>query len=374
MTHPIMEKIKNAVRRYIPLPAGILFLLAPIAGIILLASELSVPFSDWFNRTVGAFIRGFMATLTSLPPFSVAEGLILFIPVLFVVLIVCCHHAVSRSITAGVRFLASVASVLCLMFFLFVTTTSVAYNGSPLADKLGLTRRDVSADELRTAAEYMIDRMDETLSQVQFRYGDASVMPYSLSEMNKKLLDAYAAASDKYGFIPHFPSRIKPVCLSEPMTYTHISGMYTFYTGEANLNIHFPDFNLPYTAAHELSHQRGILPENEANFMAFLVCIESEDPYIRYSAYLNIYQYLNNALYSADYDQFAAVYRKLDNRVIGELRAYSTFFNRYRDSVAADVSDKLNDTYLKAQGQTAGTKSYGMVVDLAVAYVLNEIG
>ncbi|MBE6612559.1 MAG: DUF3810 domain-containing protein, partial [Ruminococcaceae bacterium] len=152
-------------------------------------------------------------------------------------------------------------------------------------------------------------------------------------------------------------------------TYTHISGMYTYYTGEANLNINFPDYNLPFTAAHELAHQRGILPENEANFVAFLVCMESDDPYIRYSGLLNMVEYVNSALYSADYDTFAAVYGSLDPRVRYEIVSYNEFFEKYRENTAANVSSALNDTYLKAQGQTAGEKSYGMVVDLAVAYV-----
>ena len=51
-----------------------------------------------------------------------------------------------------------------------------------------------------------------------------------------------------------------------------------------------------------------------------------------------------------------------------DLRCYSEFFDKYRDSVASEVSDAVNDTYLKGQGQTAGSASYGMVVDLAVAY------
>jgi hypothetical protein len=31
----------------------------------------------------------------------------------------------------------------------------------------------------------------------------------------------------------------------------------------------------------------------------------------------------------------------------------------------------VNDTYLKSQNQKAGSKSYGLVVDLAVAYYKN---
>ena len=43
------------------------------------------------------------------------------------------------------------------------------------------------------------------------------------------------------------------------------------------------------------------------------------------------------------------------------------FFEKYRESVASNVSEKVNNTFLEMHG-TEGTKSYGMVVDLAVAY------
>ncbi len=364
-----MTKIRSFIKEYCPLPSLILFGFALLAAIVHLASELSAPFSDFFNRYIGSLFRGLTATITNIFPFSVAEGLIISIPLLFVVLLVICFRINNRDAKKGIRMIFKLLSVLALMYGMLVATTIVAYNGSSLASKLELPQDPVSVDELRTAATFMIERMDETLDEVHFRFADASIMPYSLSEMNKKLLDAYDSLSNKHRFIPRLASRVKPVCLSEPMTYTHMSGMYTFYTGEANLNTNFPDYTLPFTAAHELAHQRGILPENEANFVAFLVCAESEDPYIRYSGYLSMYEYLNSALYSADYDTFAEVYGSLDVRVRYELAAYNEFFEKYRDNVAADVSSTLNDNYLKAQGQTAGEKSYGMVVDLACAYV-----
>ena len=51
-----------------------------------------------------------------------------------------------------------------------------------------------------------------------------------------------------------------------------------------------------------------------------------------------------------------------------EEAAYSAFFEKYRDNVAADVSQATNDAYLKGQGASQGTKSYGLVAELAVAY------
>ena len=47
--------------------------------------------------------------------------------------------------------------------------------------------------------------------------------------------------------------------------------------------------------------------------------------------------------------------------------AYSDFFEKYRDNIAADISGAVNDAYLQVNN-TEGTASYGLVVDLAVSY------
>ena len=135
--------------------------------------------------------------------------------------------------------------------------------------------------------------------------------------------------------------------------------------------MNFPDYTLPYTAAHELAHQRGIAREDEANFLAFLVCIRSDDAYIRYSAYVNLYEYVSSALYSADREMYKKAASTLPTLARAEQIAYSGFFDKYRHSKASDVSETVNNTFLIMHG-TQGTKSYGMVVDLAVAYYKTE--
>lgn len=365
----LFERIKGAVKKYIPTPALVLFGAGIAAAAVHTVCLLSPGFSDLFNRYVAALIRGVLAKLTGILPFSLAETLIIMLPVLFAAAIAMCVKLTGRSAVLGARFVAGIASLLSVLYTLFVLTTAAGYNGTSLAHKLNLIDAPVTAEELRSAAVYMSEMASETLDEVDFTYGGRSVMPYSLDEMNGLLMDAYDKAAEKYSFIPKLHSRLKPIALSEPMTYTHISGVFTYYTGEANININFPDYTLPFTAAHELAHQRGFMPENEANFVAFLVCVLSDDPYIRYSGYVNMYEYLNSALYSADYVAFSEVYLGLDARIRGEMLAFNEFFEKYRDSSAADVSSAVNDAYLKAQGQTAGEKSYGMVVDLAVAYV-----
>jgi hypothetical protein len=125
--------------------------------------------------------------------------------------------------------------------------------------------------------------------------GYSSKMPFSWKEMNKKLNSAFDKVNGEYDFLCNYYTNSKRVILSRAMSYTHTLGVYTFFTGEANLNTNAPDYSIPYTMAHELAHQRGIAREDEANFIAFLVCANADDPYIKYCGYMNLCEYVLNA-------------------------------------------------------------------------------
>ena len=152
------------------------------------------------------------------------------------------------------------------------------------------------------------------------------------------------------------------------MTYTHISGVYSLFTGEANINVNFPDYIVAYTSAHEMAHLCGIAREDEANFAAFLVCDLSTDHYLRYSGYLNVYEYLADALYSASPEKYREAASELCDTARSELRAYYEFFEKYRENVAANVTDAVNSAYLTTFTGN-DTRSYGMVVDLCALYL-----
>ena len=50
----------------------------------------------------------------------------------------------------------------------------------------------------------------------------------------------------------------------------------------------------------------------------------------------------------------------------------SPLYEKYSDNVVGDISGAINDAYLQANG-TQGSVSYGLVVDLAVAYFHKNI-
>ncbi|MBE6546077.1 MAG: DUF3810 domain-containing protein [Ruminococcaceae bacterium] len=362
------ERPHTPVKNRLPLFALIFYGIALLSAVLYLLFLVSERFADFFNRYISSVLRAALAHLTNLIPFSLAEFLLLLLPVLlFVVVRIGLRHY-ADSWRRVFLFCASVLSVAALLLALFALGFAPAYRGTTLDKKLALDRRDVSAEELYDTAMTLSRQIAKESEAITYSPAtDFSVMPYGYEEMNARLLSAYDEICDEYAFIQRLNSRLKPVMLSKAMSYTHITGVYSFFTGEANINVDFPDYTIPYTAAHELSHQRGIAREDEANFMAFLVCIRSEDAYIRYSGYLNLYEYVASALYSASPTLYWEVYGTLPRSVTKEMAAYSDFFDQYRESVASEVSETVNNTFLTIQG-TPGTKSYGMVVDLAVAY------
>lgn len=352
----------------IPRFALIFYAIAAVSGVLFVIFLCSEKFADFFNRYISSFVRGVLAHLTSWIPFSLAEFLLLLlIPIIVLLAIFGIRRYADTWRGVGI-YCASLLSVIALVFSIFTVGFAPGYRGTTLDEKLRIDRRDVSAEELYATALILSEELGKISPKIGYSTETHfSVMPYGPNEMSDRLNEAYSLACDDYAFLPRLRSRVKPVMLSKAMSYTHITGVYTFFTGEANINVAFPDYTLPFTAAHELSHQRGVAREDEANFMAFLVCLRSEDVYLRYSGYLNLYEYVAAALYAASPELYWQAYATLPNRVRAEMAAYSEFFEQYRDSVASEVSEAVNDTFLTIHG-TEGTKSYGMVVDLAVAY------
>lgn len=364
---PKKEKKSRDYEKF-PLHAWVFLAIAALSLVLYLIGVASPRFAGGFNATVGAAVRAFFAHLTSWIPFSLAEILIYCIPLLIIGLGIYAYRRRCTTWRSMWVFVGCIAAAFSLLFSLFVFSFGMGYHAPTLDERLELTAGEITVEDLEHTTAMLTAIVTEAADDVTFGADGFSVMPYDLDGLNDRLLVAYDKVCTQYDFISSLNSRIKPVLASKAMSYTHITGVYSYFTGEANLNTAFPDYTLPYTAAHELAHQRGIARENEANFVAFLVCMASDDPYIRYSGALNLLEYVSSALARADEAHYRTWVKHLDARVLGELVAYSHFFDTYRDSSASLVAGAVNDTYLKLHGNEAGTASYGLVVELAVAY------
>lgn len=106
--------------------------------------------------------------------------------------------------------------------------------------------------------------------------------------------------------------------------------------------------------------------EDEANFIAYLACKESDDPLMRYSGYLLAFDRSLAALRKVDPEAASAIKASLPEAVLHDMAQREHFWAEH-EGIVSDVSNAVNDTYLKANNQTHGVQSYGRMVELLLA-------
>ena len=107
-------------------------------------------------------------------------------------------------------------------------------------------------------------------------------------ELFKKIKEEYAKIDGNY--LTKFSANPKQLHIFGWLyTEMNISGVSFLPTGEANYNQYIPNIDLPFVVAHELAHTKGVMGEDEANDLAMYVCLNSDDPYLKYSALANAY-------------------------------------------------------------------------------------
>ena len=362
------------------------------AGILMVCARQVPGFAEWYAVHIYQKLTAVTGRVTGLAPFSVVE---IGLYVLLILLPVTGIGAVVKS----VRFGQGGENALCwasglfltasALLFLYAANCGVNYQRESFSEKTGLAAKQYTAEDLKQVCLWLTEEVNALAGQVE-RGGsgemilaapaeeknDAAAAEYEempLQVLGDTAVQAMTDLAEEYpdmkGYYPH----PKPVCVSEILSYQNLSGVYSPFTIEANYNADMVDYNIPFTMCHELSHLRGFMQEEEANFIAFLACIGSDNRDFEYSGYLTGWVYCMNALRRADAEEWQQVREWLDEAAEADLRENSRFWEYY-DGAVAEVSDKVNDTYLKANGQSEGVQSYGRMVDLIIAYAEREDG
>lgn len=347
--------------------AVLLISLAWLAAYFLLRENRAV-----MNFLCKALVRpwhAFAGRLFSAVPFSVTEWVILFLAALGVVLLVLLIvRLIRRRWVKAYRTGMTILSVSAAMFALFCLWWGVLYYSDGFTEQAGLERRDISVQELETVTRYFAAEVNTAGEHVE--RGEDGVFAVDKDTIFRRSPDIYGGAEQIFPCLAAPAVRAKPVLLSRLLSYIRYTGFFFPYTAEANLNADSPACLLPSTIAHELAHLRGVAREDEANFCAVVACMESGDEDYRYSGALLAYIYLGNALYSADYGAWREVYSTLSENVRADLRANNDYWARF-ETPAADVSEKVYESFLQTYGDDRGMQSYGACVDLLTVYYLD---
>jgi hypothetical protein len=116
-----------------------------------------------------------------------------------------------------------------------------------------------------------------------------------------------------------------------------------------------------------MAHSYGVTDEGEANFIAWVICSNSEDPLLRYSGQLRLLMYQFRDYYRMAPDEYKEYIKTVDPGVRNDLISLQKATQVIKP-ISIEISRKSNDIFLKSQGVKAGVNSYQQLPMLAFAW------
>lgn len=352
--------------------------LIPVSLILTFLARNSSFFAEQiYAKHIYRWISQIVSFITGLIPFSIAELIIAAFPiVLIVILFNFIKKIIQDKSNRKTRFLRGILNILCslsILLFSYTIMGGLNYYRYTFSSYSNLDIRESSVEELYSLTKSLAIQAGAFRSSITDTDVNGTFkLAGNYHDLQKTASKAYKKLAEDYPILGGFYGAPKPVLLSKLMSTTEITGIFIPFTMEANVNIDVPDFTIPHTMLHEMAHLRGFMREDEANFLAYLAGMKSDSIEFKYSSTMQALIYAGNALYKENSDKYFEIRELFTEGMLSDIRAQSAYWAKYDDTVISTISDKINDTYLKANAQADGVHSYGRMLDLLLAEYRKE--
>ena len=308
--------------------------------------------------------------LTAWVPFSIGDLLYIIVCIYLIYKLIRSLIQIKKEgVNRGKIWRAS--AIILLGWISFKLLWGLNYDRLGAGHLLDIEQKAYSGEAVDSLVNELIDSLNSTrklLTQAKIQVDTLPVgnpAPYfSLAQ------EAYQRAKTYYPFLPKEAPRVKATLFNPLADYVGFTGYFNPFTAEGQVRTDMPGLELPFVACHETAHMLGFASESEANLMGYLVAIKSDNPYVRYSAYNEIFTYAQREQFvllaqQKDSVRFMGAVAhnraRLDTLVKQDRKAVRNFFNRHRSSVAPIMSG-VYEQYLFLNKQNAGLKSYDEVI------------
>jgi hypothetical protein len=263
------------------------------------------------------------------------------------------------------------SAIILLVWISFKLLWGLNYDRLGAGHLLDIEQKAYSGAAVDSLVNELIDSLNSTrklLTQAKIQVDTLPVgnpAPYFAMAQ-----EAYQCAKTSYTFLPKQAPRVKATLFNPLADYVGFTGYFNPFTAEGQVRTDMPGLELPFVACHETAHMLGFASESEANLIGYLVATKSTNPYVRYSAYNEIFTYAQREQFvqlaqQKDSVRFMGAVAqnraRLDTLVKQDRKAVRNFFSRHRSSVAPIMSG-VYEQYLFLNKQNAGLKSYDEVI------------
>lgn len=344
-----------------------------ILRIIAFLFPLQIIFFSWFKqnpqRVENIYIKlffnkltYFFRTITSY--FEVSIGLIFFYFIIFFL----GFKFIKISIDLFKKkidfkyFCLKLFSTLSILYGFYMLTWGLAYFRKPIAEINHLNIENVDFEEIKSLGEKLIILTNEKRSKIS----DAEARSENIKQYFVLAKNGYDNISGNIPELIYKKPSIKIGFNKTILSYLSTSGIYSFPSGEANINAINTAFEAPFTICHEMAHQLGFASEEEANYISFLACTNNPKTIFQYSAYAEALNYTLSNIYRQDSTLYLQMRSKIDTSVLNDFAFAKAKWKKYQIPIIRSVSSTFYDLFLKSNNQDKGIKSYGLVVELLV--------
>lgn len=288
------------------------------SAFVLLSLLLSrIPsFCDFYTDHIFPLGLQTYGRITGLFPFSAGEiliavsGVLVLLQIVLVLLLLAFHPKKRRWKTATlektadafpafvIRYSKCMLAFVLLVIWIMTANCATLYNCSKLAAG-GSRDTTYSFEEIREVRNMIVEQCN-TLSTKMKRDANGNVV--TDGNINEKIKSAMRGLSAEYPRLSGYYPTPKPVLGSFFMYQAGYDGVYFPFSLEANYNTYISDIRYPHVACHELAHLKGYIYEDEADFIAYLACVGSDDEQLQYAGYLGVLHYIDS-----DYRNSAAI-------------------------------------------------------------------
>ena len=347
-----------------------------VCALLCIVSNNSAAFADCYRSNVFLNLQAVFGRISGALSFSLGEVMIALavvggITLIAVYIILMIRKKGSR------RKISAVCSLIVLWILAFVMLTEtlncfIMYRCSSFASVHGIGEEKFTSSELYSLAMTITQKCNDAEKLIQ-RDSEGNML--LTCDVYDEAKAAMQNISSEYPTLSGYYPDPKGIFCSGIMTKFDLLGIYFPFSLEANYNKKMYSSELPDTICHEFAHLKGWIKEDEANFIAFLACIESDSPELVYSGYMSALSYLRSKVYrenSISDEDKAVLFAAANDNVVHDLIEKGRIFREAKETklgtAMSAVSDKAIETNLRLNGVSDGAKSYGRFVDLLLNY------
>ena len=262
---------------------------------------------------------------------------------------------------------------ICILLVIFELVWGLNYQQStPAKDFNLIIPNSYSENQMDSMSLALIHQLNETRAKIP----ELQLIALQPDTLIKQTLKHYATIQHQYPFLNYSIPNIKWAQLPRLGDYIGYLAFYHPLTGEAIVRSDLPILTLPFTISHEIAHQLGYASETEANFVAYVLASNSNDPLFEYAMQLQLFTYSQEAQLlmiakTGNYKKWEAVVKRnkalLTPKVLSDRQMIRAFF-RARQDERLPGTEKLYDQFLIWNKQANGINSYNDVLLWALAY------